>query len=98
MDESPYFAASRRMNDGPRPKDSVLREPAPGPGKCDGIRDLPSPFPRLLSVEQIAKYLGTSSRTIRRWIDDKQLPVHRLGRLIRISETDLIAFLQSRRS
>ena len=82
MDESPYVAASGRLHDGPRPKDSGLREAAPGSGKCDGTRGLPSPFPRLLAVEQVAEYLGTSGRTIRRWIEDKQLPVHRLGRLI----------------
>ena len=36
-------------------------------------------------------------KTVRRWIDRGELPVHRLGRQIRISEPDLMAFVRARR-
>lgn len=35
---------------------------------------------RWLSVDEIAVYLGITRDTIYRWIDSKNIPVHRLGR------------------
>jgi excisionase family DNA binding protein len=35
--------------------------------------------------------------TVRRWIDSGELKIHRLGRLVRISQRDLDRFLTSRR-
>ena len=61
----------------PRPKGT---DPRPG-------------LPHLLSVESVAELLDVSTKTVRRWIDQKLLPVHRLGRQLRISEPDLAAFL-----
>jgi len=56
------------------------------------------PGPRLLSVATVALHLGVSEKTVRRLVDDGQLPTHRVGRLIRISETDLAAFIAHSRS
>ncbi len=56
------------------------------------------PAPRLMSVATVALHLGVSEKTIRRLIDDRHLPIHRVGRLIRISETDLAAFIAHSRS
>ncbi|MGO8920871.1 MAG: helix-turn-helix domain-containing protein [Stellaceae bacterium] len=50
-------------------------------------------LPRFLSIEGVAQLLGVSTKTVRRWIDDKLLPAHRLGRQLRISEPDLAAFI-----
>ena len=36
---------------------------------------------RWLSVDEIGKYLGASSDTVYRWIGEKQMPAHRMGRL-----------------
>jgi excisionase family DNA binding protein len=58
---------------------------------------VPTRIPRLLSVKQAADIVGVSTRTIRRWIDAKELPFHRLGRQIRIAEDDLTAFLAKNR-
>lgn len=58
---------------------------------------VPTRIPRLLSVQQAADIVGVSTKTIRRWIDAKELPFHRLGRQIRIAEDDLIAFLAKNR-
>ena len=53
--------------------------------------------PRLFSIETVAAMLEVSPRTVRRWIAAGLLPVHRLGRQIRISEPDLAAFIARRR-
>jgi excisionase family DNA binding protein len=49
--------------------------------------------PRLFSIETVAAMLEVSPKTVRRWIATGLLPVHRLGRQIRISEPDLAAFI-----
>jgi excisionase family DNA binding protein len=45
------------------------------------------------TVADVAVRLNVCERTIRRWIAAGTLPVHRFGRLVRVSETDLVAFL-----
>ena len=62
------------------------------------IAQAPAPtLPNLLTIEQTAKVLQVSSKTIRRWIDTGDLIAHRLGRQWRISETDLQTFIRMRR-
>lgn len=56
-----------------------------------------SPLPALLSIPEVADCLKVSEKTVRRWIESGELPYHRLGRQIRISETDLVMFVKSRR-
>jgi excisionase family DNA binding protein len=58
---------------------------------------MPTRIPRLLSVKQAADIVGVSTKTIRRWIDAKELPCHRLGRQIRVTEDDFAAFLAKRK-
>ena len=43
-----------------------------------------------VSVEQIAEHLGVTRDSIYRWIDRKNLPAHRVGRLwkFQVSEVD----------
>jgi excisionase family DNA binding protein len=43
-----------------------------------------------VSVEQIAEHLGVKRDSIYRWIDRKNLPAHRVGRLwkFKMSEVD----------
>lgn len=36
---------------------------------------------RWLSVDEIAAYLGIKRDTVYKWISEKKMPVHRLGRL-----------------
>lgn len=45
---------------------------------------------RWLSVEEIAVYLGIKRDTVYKWIERKQLPAHKVGRLwkFRASEVD----------
>ena len=35
---------------------------------------------RWLSVQEIAVHLGSSRDTVYRWIEDRKLPAHRIGR------------------
>ena len=53
---------------------------------------------RLLAVTDVAERLGLSPKTVRRFIASQQLPVHRLGRALRVSEEDLAAFVDRRRT
>lgn len=61
----------------------------------------PSPPPRpalvLLDAAVVAERLGLSLRSVRRLIARGELPVHRLGRAVRVSEDDLVRFLAARR-
>lgn len=49
------------------------------------------------SIAEVAERLGVNARTVRRWIGDGRLVVHRFGRSIRIAETDLRAFMAANR-
>jgi excisionase family DNA binding protein len=54
--------------------------------------------PRMFAVAEIAEQLRVSDKTIRRWIERREMHVHRIGRQIRVSEEDLTAFLNKHRS
>lgn len=43
-----------------------------------------------VSVEDVARHLGVTKDSIYRWIEDRGLPAHRLGRLwkFKLSEVD----------
>ncbi len=56
-----------------------------------------SPLPALYSVTETAKLLKVSPRTVRRWIEKGYLKVHRFGRQIRITDSDLVTFIRQRR-
>lgn len=45
------------------------------------------------SIKAVAESLDVSTRTIRRWIANDELVVHRVNGVIRIAEDDLRAFL-----
>jgi excisionase family DNA binding protein len=53
----------------------------------------PEPGERFLSVAEVAKRLGVSEKTVRRKIESGDLPAHRVGKLIRVTERDLAAYL-----
>ena len=45
------------------------------------------------TIPEVAEYVRVSTRTVRRWIGDGDLVVHRVGAVVRIAELDLRAFL-----
>jgi excisionase family DNA binding protein len=59
--------------------------------------DTASRLPRLLTIDEAAEVLSLSTKTIRRRIDAGEIPVHRPGRVIRIAENDLIAYIAQTR-
>lgn len=50
-----------------------------------------------LGTREAAAYLGVNPRTLYRLIDDGSLPAYRIGRVIRLTQADLDAFLESQR-
>lgn len=55
-------------------------------------RHAPSPAERLHDVAAVAARLDVSVKTVRRMIERGALPAHRIGKLLRISETDLLHY------
>ena len=53
--------------------------------------------PSMHSVTLVAERLDVSDKTVRRLIARGELPVHRIGHSLRVSEDDLQAFLRQRR-
>jgi excisionase family DNA binding protein len=51
---------------------------------------------QLLSVEQVAERLGTSERFPRRLIEERRIEFVRVGRHVRIKESVLNAYIESR--
>ena len=58
----------------------------------------PEPGERFLSVAEVAKRLGVSEKTVRRKIASGDLPAHRVGKLLRVSERILTAYVTRARS
>ena len=58
---------------------------------------LSPPVEPLLDIPDVARRLGVASKTVRRLIDRGELAVHRIGRLLRVSEADLHSYVVSRR-
>lgn len=44
---------------------------------------------RWISVEEIAKYLGVSRDTVYKWIDQRHMPAHRIGRLWKFKKDEV---------
>jgi excisionase family DNA binding protein len=52
---------------------------------------------RLLTLSECAERTGTTVRWWRRAVFERKVPVHRLGRLVRVSESDLEEIITSSR-
>jgi excisionase family DNA binding protein len=50
-----------------------------------------------LSTQEAARRMGITPRTLYRFIDEGQLPAYRFGRVIRLREADVDAFIQASR-
>jgi len=51
----------------------------------------------LLGLKSAGAYMGISARSVRRLIDRKILSYHKIGGLLKISESDLQIFLKNSR-
>ncbi len=50
-----------------------------------------------LSTADAAKALGVTPRTLYRFIDQDELPAYRFGRVIRVKQSDVDAFVEASR-
>src|SRR6202022_2948123 len=50
-------------------------------------------LPKCYAITSVAEALDVSTRTVRRWIANGDLVVHRVNGVIRVAEADLRAFL-----
>ena len=48
-----------------------------------------------LNTTETARRLGITTRTLYRFIDDGQLPAYRIGRVIRLKETEVSDFIDN---
>jgi excisionase family DNA binding protein len=53
--------------------------------------------PRFFTISDVADFFDVSARSVRRWIKSGDLPVHRFGTVVRISDIDLRAFAATHR-
>jgi excisionase family DNA binding protein len=52
---------------------------------------------RWMSTREACERLGVTLRTLYRFIDEGQLPAYKMGRVIRLQESDLDGFIQRMR-
>jgi excisionase family DNA binding protein len=57
---------------------------------------MPEPI-RWMSTGEVAVYLGVNTRTLYRLIDEGDLPAYKLGRVIRLQESDVVSFVERSR-
>ncbi len=50
---------------------------------------------RWLSVDEIAAYLGIKRDTVYRWISDRNLPGHKIGRLWKFQKEEIDKWVKS---
>jgi excisionase family DNA binding protein len=67
------------------------------PRASDSERGGKRALPRLLNLQEVAEILGCSVRTVRRRIDDRELPSIPIGRLVRVHPDDLDRYIAERR-
>ena len=52
---------------------------------------------RFFTTAQVAEMVGVSTRTVRRWIKNRQVVAHHIGATVRIAESDLKVFFSQHR-
>ena len=57
---------------------------------------MPDPI-RWMSTRETSERLGVTLRTLYRFIDEGQIPAYKLGRVIRLKENDVEAFIEASR-
>lgn len=81
-----------------RASNPTQRSASKAPSPTSNAATRRRPLTPLRTINETAEILNTSERTVRRLIDSGALPVHRFGRLVRISESDIATFLAATHS
>lgn len=55
----------------------------------------PGQLPALLSVQEVADYLGVGTSTVRDMVARGELPAYKVRRRVRIAAADVLAYLES---
>lgn len=50
---------------------------------------------RWLSVEEISVYLGVTRETVYKWLSEKKLPAHKVGRLWKFKKEDVDVWVKA---
>jgi excisionase family DNA binding protein len=53
---------------------------------------------RWLSVEEISQYLGVKRDTIYKWLENRQMPAHKVGRLWKFQKREIDLWVKSGKS
>jgi excisionase family DNA binding protein len=53
---------------------------------------------RWLSVEEISQYLGVSKESIYRWLERRQIPAHKVGKLWKFKTSEIDGWVTSGRA
>ena len=51
-----------------------------------------------VSVDEVAKHLGVAKESVYRWIEHKDLPAHKLGRLWKCKLSEVDVWVRTRRA
>jgi excisionase family DNA binding protein len=63
------------------------------PPSDGGFRSRRQGLPKCYAIKSVAEALDVSTRTVRRWIANRDLVAHRIDGVVRIAESDLRTFL-----
>lgn len=55
-------------------------------------------YEKWIGLEEAAEYLGIKSVTLRKWIKEKKIPCHKIGKLWKFKKTEIDEWIESGRS
>ena len=87
----------RRGSASPTAKLSVAESASQSPRRAIAQIRVGRPHSRLRTIDETAEILNVSSRTVRRLNESGALPVHRIGRSVRISDADIAQLMTASR-
>jgi excisionase family DNA binding protein len=64
---------------------------------ADNRRQRGGGLPKYYSIKTVAEAIDVSTRTVRRWIENGDLVVHRVDGVVRVADADLRIFLAQHR-
>jgi excisionase family DNA binding protein len=97
-DVSTKPAVAPTAQGGPKDEPPNLKSAVAGGESQRSSRTLRRPVPQFYTVDEIAKRLNLSRRSVSRLIQSRELAAHRFGRSLRVSDDDLAEFLARNRS
>jgi excisionase family DNA binding protein len=65
-------------------------------GQSDFLREGRMEYETLLNAEQVAKMMGLSVATVRKWVLTRFIPYRKIGRSVRFSLPEILEWMKSR--